>query len=205
MLSRTQSCTDNSAASIFPPNVSDRAYHANPDPAAGFIKFPGLTDERNSGAEAPSSIIGRTVEVSGVFGRFLDVLVVTRPGDTTEFECKHDGQKQVVHGELLRKVAPYDPADYPTLPEYFRGFVGTVVGDIQKKDAETFEPILKVSNVLNTSDHSKAKNPQSIDGRSLMLAGFLNRRDACHNLRPRAEVLVGVKHIGLQQRTPHRH
>lgn len=160
---------------------------------------------RNSGAEAPSSIIGRTVEVSGVFGRFLDVLVVTRPGDTTEFECKHDGKKQVVHGELLRKVAPYDPADYPTLPEYFRGFVGTVVGDIQKKDAETFEPILKVSNVLNTSDHSKAKNPQSIDGRSLMLAGFLNRRDACHNLRPRARVRVGVTHIGLQQRTPHRH
>ncbi|MFZ9090281.1 MAG: hypothetical protein ACO3FE_09335 [Planctomycetaceae bacterium] len=153
---------------------------------------------RNSGAEDPSSIIGRTVEVSGVFGRFLDVLVVTRPGDTMEFECKHDGEKLVFPGELLRKVAPYDPADYPTLPEGFRGFVGTIVGDIQKKDAETFELILKVSNVLNTSDNSKAKKPQSIEGRSLMLAGFWNRRDAYHNLRPGARVRVGVKHIGLR-------
>lgn len=61
MLSRTQSCTDNSAASIFPPNVSDRAYHANPDPAAGFIKISGLTDERNSGAsELPGAFMVST-------------------------------------------------------------------------------------------------------------------------------------------------
>ncbi len=153
---------------------------------------------RNSQAEDPGSVVGKTVEISGVFGRFLDVLVVTRPGDTVEFECKHDGDKLVFPGELLRKVAPYDPADYPVLPEGFRGFQGRVVADIVKKDPETFELILKVQQVESVSDESAAREPKSIEGRSLMLAGFWNRKDAYHELKPGSRVLVGLKHIGVR-------
>ena len=78
---------------------------------------------RNSKAENPKSVVGKTVLVDGVFGRFLDVLVVTRKGETLEFECKHDGDKLTFPGELLRRVAPYDASDYPELPEAFRGML----------------------------------------------------------------------------------
>ena len=44
---------------------------------------------RNSKAEDPQSVVGKTVNVNGVFGKFLDVLVVARKGETLEFECKH--------------------------------------------------------------------------------------------------------------------
>jgi len=150
----------------------------------------------NSRAEAPRSIVGKTIKVSGVFGKFLDVLVVTRIGETVEFECKHDGEGLVFPGELLRKVAPYDPADYPVLPEEFRGFRGQVAAEILKKDPETFELILRVERVLKTSEENTAKEPKSIEGKSLMLAGFWNRRDAYHDLKVGDRIEVGMRHIG---------
>lgn len=152
----------------------------------------------NSRAEAPRSIVGKTIQVSGVFGKFLDVLVVTRVGETVEFECKHDGERLVFPGELLRKVAPYDPADYPVLPEAFRGFRGQVAAEILKKDPETFELILRVDRVLKTWEESAAKDPKSIEGKSLMLAGFWNRREAYHDLKVGDRIEVGMKHIGMR-------
>lgn len=58
-------------------------------------------------AEDPKSIVGKTAEVTGVFGKFLEVLVEMRTGETIEFECKHDGDRLRFPGELLRKVAPF--------------------------------------------------------------------------------------------------
>ncbi|MFN3150340.1 M56 family metallopeptidase [Bremerella sp.] len=153
---------------------------------------------RNNGAENPKSIVGKTIEVSGVTGKFLDVLVVMRPGDTVEFECKHDGDRLVFPGELLRKVAPYKPEDYPVLPEEFRGFRGEVIADVVQKDPETFELILKVAKVTKTWKESDARNPESIEGKTMMLAGFWNRRDAYHNLKVGERIQVGMQHIGRQ-------
>lgn len=153
---------------------------------------------KNSAAEDPRSIVGKTVEISGVFGKFLDVLVVTRVGETIEFECKHDGERLVFPGELLRKVAPYDPADYPVLPEAFRGFQGVVAAEVIKKDPETFELILRVDQVLQTGEDNQAKEAKSIEGKTLMLAGFWNRRDAYHGLKVGDQLEVGLRHIGLR-------
>ncbi|MEQ9410350.1 MAG: M56 family metallopeptidase [Fuerstiella sp.] len=153
---------------------------------------------RNSKAKNPKSLVGRTIEVSGVTRKFLDVLVVTRIGETIEFECRHDGDGLVFPGELLRKVAPYDPADYPELPEEFRGFRGAVVADIVKKDPETFEMILKVQRVTNTWKENAAKQVNAIEGRQLMLAGFWNRKDAYHSLKVGDRIEVGMQHIGLR-------
>lgn len=153
---------------------------------------------RNSQAENPRSIVGKTINVSGVFGKFLDVLVVARIGETIEFECKHDGDGLVFPGELLRKVAPYDPADYPVLPEAFRGFRGRVAAEILKKDPETFELILRVEQVTKIWDGSSAKEAKSIEGKSLMLAGFWNRRDAYHDMKVGDRIDVGMQHIGLR-------
>ncbi|MBD3671961.1 MAG: M56 family metallopeptidase [Planctomycetaceae bacterium] len=150
---------------------------------------------RNSRAENPKSIVGKTIEISGVFGKFLDVLVVTRTGETIEFECKYDGGNLVFPGELLRKVAPYKAEDYPELPEGFRGFRGVLDGEIVKKDPNTFELILKVNKVLETGDESASKNPESIEGKHLMLAGFWNKKELYHSLKEKSRVRVGVRHI----------
>jgi hypothetical protein len=153
---------------------------------------------RNSNAEDPKSIVGTTVQITGVWGRFLDVLVVTRPGDTIEFECRHDGERLVFPGELLRKVAAYDPADYPVLPEEFRGFQGVLSGTVVKKDAETFELILKVDQVRESWKDNQAKEAKSIEGKPLMLAGFWNRKDEYHGLKVGDKVEVGTQHIGMR-------
>jgi beta-lactamase regulating signal transducer with metallopeptidase domain len=153
---------------------------------------------KNSNADDPRSIVGKSVEVTGVFGRFLDVLVVTRIGETLEFECKHDGERLVFPGELLRKVEAFDPSDYPVLPESFRGFEGAVAGTVIKKDAETFELIFQVDRVSDTWDSNKAKQPQSIEGKQLMLAGFWNRKDQYHSLKVGDKLEVGMRHIGMR-------
>ena len=51
---------------------------------------------RNSKAKDPKSVVGKSVEIGGVFGKFLDVLIVMRKGETIEFECKHDGDGLVL-------------------------------------------------------------------------------------------------------------
>lgn len=150
---------------------------------------------RNSRAEDPKSIVGKTIQVGGVFGKFLDVLIVTRKGETVEFECKHDGEGLVFPGEMLRKVAPYKAEDYPVLPEGFRGFRGTVEAEIVKKDPETFELIVKVHKLLSTSEENSAKAPEDIEGKPLMLAGFWNRKDTYHDLKVGDRIRAGMHHI----------
>jgi|GEM_PF-1686847 len=149
----------------------------------------------NSKAEDPKSLVGKSVKVSGVFGKFLDVLVVTRVGETVEFECKHDGEKLVFPGELLRKVAPYDPEDYPVLPEGFRGFRGTVSAEVLKKDAESLEVIVKVNKIVESWKDNDAKEPESIEGHHMLLAGFWNRRDMFHQLKVGDRFETGLRHI----------
>jgi beta-lactamase regulating signal transducer with metallopeptidase domain len=149
----------------------------------------------NSKAEDPKSLVGKSVNVSGVFGKFLDVLVVTRVGETIEFECKHDGEKLVFPGELLRKVAPYDPEDYPVLPEGFRGFRGTVSAEVLKKDAESLEVIVKVNKVVESWKDSDAREPKSIEGHHMLVAGFWNRRDMFHKLKVGDRFETGLRHI----------
>lgn len=153
---------------------------------------------RNSKAENPKSLVGKTVEISGVFGKFLDVLVTTRKGETLEFECKHDGERLVFPGEMLRKIAAFDPSDYPELPEEFRGFEGTVAGTVVKKDPETLELIFKINRVTKTWDSNRAPQPKSIEGKPLLLAGFWNRKDDYHKLKVGDRLEVGMKHIGMR-------
>lgn len=153
---------------------------------------------RNSKAKTPKSIVGKSVAVSGVSGKFLDVLVVMRPGETIEFECQHDGKGLVFPGELLRKVAPYKPEDYPELPESFRGFRGVVQAEVKKKDPETFELIIKVKDVVDTWEDNSAEKPKSIVGKSMMLAGFWNRREMYHGLQVGDQIEVGMQHISRQ-------
>lgn len=151
---------------------------------------------RNSRAANPKSIVGKNVEVDGVSGKWLDVLLVVKEGETLECEARHDGgQRLTFPGELLRKVAPYDPQDYPVLPENFRGFRGGLAAKIVQKDPETFELILQVDRVLESWEGSGAKDAQSIVGKRAMLAGFWQRKEQYHGLEVGDVIEVGVQHI----------
>lgn len=151
---------------------------------------------RNNKADSPKSLVGKTVEVDGVFGKFLDVLVVMKKGETIEFEAKHNGGTRLTFpGESLRKVATYDPNDYPELPESFRGFAGTLAGKVIKKDPETFALIVEVNRVNDTWEKNSAKQPKSIEGRPMMLAGFWSRKDAYHQLKVGDYVEFGASHV----------
>lgn len=149
----------------------------------------------NSKADNPQSLVGKTVEVTGVFGKFLDVLVVTRVGETIEFECKREGDQLKFPGEMLRKVAPYAPENYPTLPEEFRGFQGSAIAQVIQKDPESLEMIVQVQKVLETWDGNRAQSPASIQGKRMLLAGFWNRKDAFHSIKAGDRIEVGLKHV----------
>jgi len=154
---------------------------------------------RNSKAENPKSIIGKNIEVEGVFGKFLDVLLLVKQGETLEFEARHDGgQRLTFPGELLRKVAPYKPGDYPVLPEEFRGFRGAIAAKVVRKDPETFELIVQVERVIDSWKNNRAKKPASIEGKQMMLAGFWQRKEAYHGLKVGDRIEVGLQHIALR-------
>lgn len=154
---------------------------------------------RNSKAENPKSIVGKNVEVDGVFGKWLDVLLLVKEGETLEFESRHDrGNRLTFPGELLRKVAPYKPEDYPVLPEAFRGFNGAVAAKIVKKDPDTFEMIVEVDRVLDIWKNNRAKKANSIEGKQMMLAGFWRRKEAYHQLKVGDRIEVGLQHPGIR-------
>jgi hypothetical protein len=154
---------------------------------------------RNSKATAPKQLVGKNIQMEGVTGKWLDVLLLVNNGETLEVEARHDdGDKLTFPGEMLRKVAPYNASDYPTLPEAFRGFSGAVAAKIVKKDPEQFELIIAVNRVIETFKNNQAKDPRSIEGKQLMLAGFWNRKDAYHGLKVGDNIEVGMQHIGRQ-------
>ena len=151
---------------------------------------------RNNKAKAPKSAVGKNIEVDGVSGKWLDVLLLVKKGETLEFEAQHRGGDRLTFpGELLRKVAPYDPEDYPELPEDFRGFKGAVSAKIIKKDRETFELIVEVNRVIDTWKQNRAKKPESIEGKAMMLAGFWRRKEQYHALKVGDQIEVGLQHI----------
>ena len=154
---------------------------------------------RNSKAESPKSLIGKNITVDGVFGKWLDVLLLVKNGETLECEARHDGGNGLTFpGELLRKVAPFKPGDYPVLPEEFRGFAGAVAGKVVVKNTDLMEIIIQVDRVLETWKKNAAKKPESIVGKRVMLGGFWQRKDAYHGLKAGDRIEVGLQHIGRQ-------
>ena len=154
---------------------------------------------RNSKAEKPKSLIGKNIQVDGVFGKWLDALLLVKDGETLECEARHDGGNGLTFpGELLRKAAPYKPGDYPVLPDGFRGFNGAVAGKIVSKSTDLMEVILQVDRVLDSWKGNAAKKPESIVGKRVMLGGFWQRKEAYHGLKVGDRIEVGMKHIGRQ-------
>ena len=131
----------------------------------------------------------------------LDTLVVARVGDTLEFGALHDGGERLRVVELLRKVAPVKPGDYPELPDSFRGYRGIVVGKILKKDDHLMELIVQIKEIAEAFPKNKAKKAESIVGNPVMLTGFWRRKEDFHKIRVGDIIRAGVEHP--QQLTDH--
>ncbi len=154
---------------------------------------------RNSKAESPKSLIGKNITVDGVSGKWLDVLLLVKVGETLEMEARHDGGSGLTFpGEAFRKVAPFKPGDYPVLPENFRGFAGAVSGRVVSKNTHVMEVIIEVDRILDTWKQNNAKKPADIVGKRIMLGGFWQRKDAFHGLKVDDRIEVGLQHIGRQ-------
>lgn len=145
----------------------------------------------NNKAENPRVAVGRTLTVQGISGKWLDALLLIRPGETMEFEAQHRGGEQLTFpGEWLKKAPPFDPAAHPLPPEEFRGFAGIVTGRIESRAEESGELLLRVATIEKSFDRSTAKNAAAIIGKPVLIAGFWGK------LRPPFDEL----HIGDQIR-----
>ncbi|MCA9179057.1 MAG: hypothetical protein KDB14_31555, partial [Planctomycetales bacterium] len=143
----------------------------------------------------PKSIIGQEVVVEGLASRFLDVLLTTRKGETLEVAARHDGGAQLAFaGEMFRKVAPYQADDYPVLAEAFRGFQGNVTATIVKKDPMLYGLIVKIESVGESREGNRAKQAESMVGKTAILAGFWQRKEQFAGLQVGDRIQTGAKH-----------
>ncbi len=151
---------------------------------------------RNNKAANPRSAVGKTFRVEGVTGKWLDQLLLIRPGESIEFEAQHrEGDAFRFPGEWLKKVAPYDPAQHPVPPAGFRGFSGLVIGTIDEKRLESRELVLTVQEIKQTFAKNRAKAPNDVQGKKIVLAGFWAQMSKPFDpLKEGDTIEVGVNH-----------
>lgn len=150
----------------------------------------------NSKSNNPRAAVGKTFTVDGVTGKWLDQLILLRPGETLEFEAQHrSGDTLTFPGEWLRKVPPFKAEDHPVPPEGFRGFAGVVTGTILSKNTESHELILQIDTVEKSFDRSSAKEADSVKGKPIVLAGFWGKMNQeLEKLEAGERIRAGVLH-----------
>jgi hypothetical protein len=150
----------------------------------------------NNKANDPRAAVGKTFTVDGVTGKWLDQLILLRPGETLEFEAQHrSGDTLTFPGEWLRKVPPFKVEDHPVPPEGFRGFAGVVTGTIVSKNTESHELILRIDAVEKAFDRSRAKEADSVKGKPIVLAGFWGKMNQeLEKLEAGERIRAGVLH-----------
>lgn len=130
----------------------------------------------NNKAKRPRSAVGKQVRVEGVTGKWLDQLLLVRPGETLEFEAQHRGGNALTFpGEWLKKVPEFDAEEHPVPPEGFRGFAGVVTGHIDRKTQASREIILRIDSIEKPFDRNRAKSSDQVIGKQIVLAGFWAR------------------------------
>lgn len=125
-----------------------------------------------STAKRPASAVGRTLEVDGIAGKWLDVLLLMKPGDTIELEAYHKtGRNLSFLGEWLKKVSPEEKKAASAIPAGFRGFRGIFSGKLVSKDVEKGTLVVKLEEVKRTWRQNKAESPESAKGHAFTVKG----------------------------------
>lgn len=123
-------------------------------------------------AENPQEGVGRVLALDGVFGRFLDQLLVIREGDLFEIEVKHDsGDHLKFLGEGLKKV-PGGEADWKASLKGFKGILG---GKLVEKDTEKGTLKLQPDSLIRVWKANEAKDPVAAFGKTIDIEGVTGR------------------------------
>ena len=131
-------------------------------------------------------IIGKTVKVTGVSGRFLDSLLLIKRGEPLKFRsgsysASSDSLTFGSKFHVLERTAKFDPAVFGVPPDAFRGFSGILQGEIVELD-QGYEVLLRVDTIVELSDDSKAIDVDSIKGKRIKLTGFFQHEEKFKDL-----------------------
>lgn len=127
---------------------------------------------KGSMAENPQEGVGRVLALEGVFGRFLDQLLVIKEGDLFEIEVKHErGDALRFLGEGLKKV----PGGGPDWKTQLKGFKGILGGELVAKDTEKGTLQLKVDSLIRVWKANEAVDPVAAFGKTIDIEGVTGR------------------------------
>jgi beta-lactamase regulating signal transducer with metallopeptidase domain len=158
-------------------------------------------------AKNPRSVVGKVVVLTNVFGKFLDVLLVLKPGDTVEFEATHvRGDQLTFPGEVLRKAEPVAEEkgnrdeggknEEGGFPAGMQGFSGLLVGKVVSRDAEKGVVELQIVQVKRVWKGNKAANPQSSVGKTMKVEGVFGQfLDVLLVVKAGDAVEIEAKHV----------
>lgn len=138
---------------------------------------------RNNKAKNPRSAEGRTLKIEGVFGKFLDVLLLLKENDGVQIEVKHvRGDGLTFLGEGLKKVEIKEqppqagrtddrPKRDDALPG-LNGFRGILIGKLVRKDVEKGTLAFKMEKVKRIWKANKAPAPEKSKGKLIRVEGI---------------------------------
>lgn len=149
---------------------------------------------RGSKAKAPYRIVGQTMTIRRIAGRFVDLLISLKAGEKVEIAAFHTaGNDLVFPGELFRRHVEEKPeregADrrraeagresssktIQAVPEGMRGVSGLISARLISKDNERGDIVMKVEKVHRLWRGNKAKNARSGEGKVLRLTGVTGK------------------------------
>jgi hypothetical protein len=127
-------------------------------------------------AKEPHSGIGKTFRVDGITGKFLDNLLVIKPGEFLKIEVNHvKGDDLTFLGEGLKKI----PKEEGTLLAGeeaawagLKDFRGILVGKLVSKDTEKGTLVFAMEKVTKTWKKNKAPDPTAAVGQELLVTGI---------------------------------
>lgn len=142
-------------------------------------------------------IVGKTVKVTGVSGKFRDNLLLLKRGDTLKVRS---GSYDTETGNIgfgfkfhvLEKTKPFNPDDFGIPPREFRGFEGVI--EATTVELGGYEAVLKVDKIVSVADSSKAKNPEVIVGKLIRMNGFFSLQEKYDDLHVGDRIRVGARH-----------
>ena len=146
-------------------------------------------------------LVGKTVQVVGVSGQYLDALLQIKRGETVKVRTGDLNLETNVIGfgfkfQVLERTAPFEPGNFGVPTKGFRGFVGEVQGKIA--EAEGYEVLLDVEGI-EVAEASKAMDADSIIGKRIRISGFYTQHaDAYADLNQGDVIRVSVSHRNPQ-------
>ena len=127
-------------------------------------------------AKEPFSGIGKTFRIDAVTGKFLDDLLVIKPGEFLKIEVHHvKGDDLTFLGEGISKI-PKEEGTLLTAEQAawagLKEFRGILIGKLVSKDTEKGTLVFEMEKVKKTWKANKAPNPKAAVGKELLVKGI---------------------------------